>query len=231
MFKKKKILIIAAHPDDETLGCGGFISKYSSNNIFRVIFIAEGESCRKNKKLKNNNFTKKILYRNKQSKKALKSLGVSDVKFYNKKCGCLNSLPLININKIIENEIETFSPSVILTHSQNDLNSDHTTISSSVNVAIRPVSKILKKIKLVLNFEIVSSSEWNLESLFKPNFFVKLNKIDLERKIKALKIYDKEIRKKPHSRSVYGIDALAKYRGLQIGEDFAESFKIYKLTC
>ena len=66
---------------------------------------------------------------------------------------------------------------------------------------------------------------------FKPNFFVKLNKIDLERKIKALKIYDKEIRKKPHSRSVYGIDALAKYRGLQIGEDFAESFKIYKLTC
>lgn len=231
MFKNEKILIFAAHPDDEILGCGGFLSKYSSQNIFKVVFIAEGESCRIKKGQALSSFKKKILNRNKQSKKALTLFDIKNIKFYNLQCGCLNNIPQIKINKIIEKEIKNFNPTIILTHSINDLNSDHNSISKSVNVSVRPISNINKKIKCILNFEILSSSEWNLENAFKPNFFLKLKPSDLKKKIQALEVYEKEIREKPHSRSKYGLEVLARYRGLQIGEEYAESFKIVKLKC
>ena len=100
---KKNILIIAAHPDDDILGCGGFIAKYNTKANIRVIFIAEGSSCRfpdLNKNL--NKIQKTIETRNNYAKDALKVLGVKQVSFYNLPCGRLDSTPIIEINKIID---------------------------------------------------------------------------------------------------------------------------------
>ena len=99
-----RILIIAAHPDDDILGCGGYISKYSKQDSIRVAFIAEGSSCRFNDD-KDKVVKEEINNRNQFGLNALKILGVNDVEFYNLKCGSLDQIPILTINKIIENEI------------------------------------------------------------------------------------------------------------------------------
>jgi LmbE family N-acetylglucosaminyl deacetylase len=105
-----KVLIIAAHPDDDILGCGGYMSKFSNKMKFRVVFIAEGSSCRFTKdKTASKNVKDIISERNNFGINALKILGIDDYKFYNLPCGRLDQIPLIEINKIIEKEIIDFN--------------------------------------------------------------------------------------------------------------------------
>ena len=225
---KKKILIIAAHPDDEILGCGGYLSKYKNESIFRVIFLAEGSSCRF-KKL--DHYTPVVLNeiekRKKQSIKALAKFGVKKIKFYDNLCGELNNISQVYLNKIIEKEVLKFNPNVILTHSENDLNSDHRVVFNSVIVACRPIKKSHKP-KKIYSFEVLSSSEWKVTKNFIPNHYIKLSKKNIMDKWDALKIYKDEIKKKPHPRSLYGVNILANYRGLQIGEEYAEAYKLIR---
>ena len=104
---KNKYLIIAAHPDDDILGCGATLSKLSKNNIIKVIFIGEGSSCRYDQIFKNKSLIKKTI-RNRENcaKKALNCLGKKNFNFYNLPCGRLDTVPIIEINKIIEKEIK-----------------------------------------------------------------------------------------------------------------------------
>ena len=227
---KEKILIVAAHPDDEVLGCGGFISRFKSICDFRVVFIAEGSSCRFKDLIKDKNqIIKKINLRQTQAIKALKSLSIkkNNIKFFNLPCGRLNSIPSVQINQLIENEIKIFKPSKVMTHSLNDNHTDHQQVFKSVMQATRPVSK-QEYLKEVISFEILSSSEWSFDNVFKPNFFIKLSKKNIIEKWNALKNYNEEILDKPHPRSLFGLTALANYRGLQNGTEFAEAFKIIR---
>ena len=149
-----KALIIAAHPDDDILGCGGFLSKFGKDKDIRVVFIAEGTSCRFSSS-EINEKKKRLLMRSSIEicGKALSYL-VKNCEFYNFSCGKLDQIPLIDINKIIENEISEFNPDVILTHSEKDLNSDHKIIFSSVLTATRPEKS---KVKSIFSFEVLSS--------------------------------------------------------------------------
>ena len=224
-----KALIIAAHPDDDILGCGGFLSKFGKDKDIRVVFIAEGTSCRFSSSEineKKEEISNEIKHRNSCGKKALSYLGVKDCEFYNFACGRLDQIPLIDINKIIENEISEFKPDIILTHSKKDLNSDHKIIFSSVLTATRPVRK--SKVKSIFSFEVLSSSEWNFSKSFAPNYFLELSREDIDKKWAALSMYDTEVKEFPHPRSKEGIDTLAKYRGLQSGVPFAEAFKLIR---
>lgn len=225
---KKKVLIIACHPDDEILGCGGFLDRYKKVYSFKVIFLAEGSSCRYENKIKNQKkIEKDISSRQKSAKEALKLFSISDVLFFNHICGQLNKVPQTKLNKIIENQIKIFKPDIIFTHSNKDLNLDHQTIVKSVLVATRPT--IIKNIvNEIYSFEILSSTEWNFVNKFQPNYFIKLTKKNILQKWKALKCYKSEIQKKPHPRSLFGIETLAKYRGLQSGSNYAESYEIIR---
>ena len=101
---KKKVLIIACHPDDEILGCGGFLDKYKNQYKFKVIFLAEGSSCRYKDKVKYElNINRDIASRQNSAIKALKLFSISDVSFFNHACGQLNKVPQTILNKIIEN--------------------------------------------------------------------------------------------------------------------------------
>jgi LmbE family N-acetylglucosaminyl deacetylase len=225
---KKKILIIAAHPDDEILGCGGYLSKYKNVSIFKVIFLAEGSSCRFKKKDHDKSVVlNEIQKRKKQAIKALARFNVNKVKFYDYKCGELNNVSQVFLNKIIEKEILEFNPNIILTHSENDLNLDHRVVFNSVIVGCRPIKKNYKP-KKIYSFEVLSSSEWKLTKNFTPNHYIKLSKKNVLDKWGALKIYSNEIKKLPHPRSLFGINTLANYRGLQIGEEFAEAYKLIR---
>jgi|TARA_B100000401_G_C52764042_1_gene699756 LmbE family N-acetylglucosaminyl deacetylase len=226
--KFKKFLIVVAHPDDDVLGCGGTIKKLTKlKKKVRVIFIAEGSSCRfKNLKKYFKEINNSIKQREKYAKQALIDLGVRKCGFYNLKCGKLNKYPITEIAKIVEDEITNFKPEVVISHSNFDVNVDHRTVYQACLQSTRPTSKT--KIKALISFEILSSTEWKFSKIFEPNLFVNIEK-EIKYKIKALKRYKSEIRKYPHPRSAEGIKILGSYRGIQSHNKFAEAFKIIRL--
>tara|TARA_B100001250_G_C19798976_1_gene790088 strand:- start:1223 stop:1918 length:696 start_codon:yes stop_codon:yes gene_type:complete len=227
MRSSGRILIIAAHPDDDILGCGGFISKYSDSIDFRVIFIAEGSSCRFSySEIKTQPVQETIKFRNDNGIEALKVLGVSNFNFYNLPCGRLDQISLIEINKIIESEINEFKPDTIFTHSDNDTNNDHRIVFKSTLIATRPGSNYF--VKNLYSYEVLSSSEWNFTEAFQPNYFQELSEEDIQKKWEALKKYKTEIKDFPYPRSYEGIKILANYRGMQSNNTYAEAFKMIR---
>ena len=221
-----KILVICAHPDDEVLGCGGLLSKLKNKSKIKVLILAEGSSCRFNIKSDIKKINQEIEKRNKYFIQAMNFLKINDYKLYNLKCGMLDTYPIINISKIIEDEINIFKPTTILCHSSEDTNNDHVIINKATIQATRPGA--LNFVENILSFEILSSTEWNFNSTFKPNYFINLSKKDVNSKIKALKYYKSEIKKYPFPRSEGGIITLSKYRGMQTGVKYAEAFKILR---
>ena len=227
---KEKVLIIVAHPDDEVLGCGGYISKYRRSKDFRVIFIGEGTSCRYNNYKLNDEIRDKILKRQKQSVKSLKILGVKKFHYYNLPCGRFDSIHIIDINKIIEKEISKFKPNIILTHSVNDCNNDHRIINRSVMMSTRP-SKLNMFLSEIKSFEILSSTEWNFENQFNPNFFEILSEKNINDKIKAFYYYDSEVQDNNMPRTNDGLKTLAKNRGKIVNSKYAEAYRLIRKTC
>ena len=217
----KRILIIAAHPDDDILGCGGLMSKYSQADIsFRVIIIAEGTSCRFT--ADSPLVTDEIEKRTQFGIQALSVLKQSNYHFYNLPCGRLHLISQLKINKIIEDEIKNFKPDTIFTHSLNDTNSDHRTVYESTLTASRPLKG--KTIPKLYSYEVLSSSEWRYDKSFEPSFFISLTKKDVDQKVKAMEKYTTEQQDFPHPRSSEGIYTLAKFRGMQMNSEYAEAF-------
>ena len=229
---KEKVLIVVAHPDDEVLGCGGYISKYKNKKIFRIIFIAEGTSCRFSKEQIKTSFNKvkeDISKRQKQSIKAIKYLGVNSYRFYNLPCGRLDQIPIIDINKIIEKEIATFKPNILFTHNSEDCNNDHRILNRSVNMSTRP-NKNNSFLNKIINFEILTSTEWNFENQFSPNYFEALSQKNLREKVKAFYFYSSEVQSKEMPRTKDGLETIARYRGKMVCKEYCEAFKIIRNT-
>lgn len=223
----KRVLIIAAHPDDDILGCGGLIAKHRNTGIrFQVLFIAEGSSCRF-AEINCEAAKAAINQRNQSALNALSLLGVNDgVLFENLPCGRLDQVPIIEINKLIENAISEFSPDTILTHSKNDANNDHRIVFNATVMATRPVNK--HKVSRLLSYEVLSTSEWAFTETFCPNYFESLTQEDVDLKWSALAEYNTEVKPYPFPRSYEGVKALAMYRGMQAGCMFAEAYGIVR---
>ena len=223
-----RVLIIAAHPDDEILGCGGFINKVKKKNSeVRVVFLAEGISSRYdlNEKNKSELIEKEIIYRENCAFEALHFLELSkdNIFFSKRNCCQLDTYPLLEITKNIEYHIKDFSPTCLITHFEHDTNIDHRITYQAILPAIRPTSK--NSIKLVLSFEIISSTEYNYSKQFRPNFFININN-EIDNKLNACIKYDKEIGEENDKRSIEAIKTLARFRGLQSGHYYSEAFKL-----
>lgn len=221
-MNKNKLLIIAAHPDDEILGCGGTIAKLKSENEIHVIFMTNGVSSRgKNKK-------KEIEQRKNSTKKLFKYLSLSKPTFLNLPDNQMDKVPLLKIVKKLEKKIRAIRPYTIFTHYSHCLNVDHKVTFEAVITACRPINKL--SVKKILSFEIPSSTEWALykDKQFQPNYFIDISE-QINEKIKLIKFYKKELRNYPHSRSLIGIKALARTRGVSCGVKFAESFYLNRL--
>ncbi len=221
----KRVLIVVAHPDDEILGCGGLLAKYSKTSAFRVVFIAEGSSCRF-EATEESEISAAIQARTESAISALKSLGVRDIHFTNKVCGKLDQTPILELNKCIEKHISEFKPTSIISHSAKDANSDHRRVSEAALMATRPGA--LNTVTNLFACEILSSSEWAFLESFSPNYFITLTQEDLHKKISALEIYESEIREFPFPRSARGVTTLAQFRGMQSAQEFAESFQLIR---
>jgi LmbE family N-acetylglucosaminyl deacetylase len=220
------ILIIAAHPDDEVLGCGGTIAKLSIVNKVYTLILGEGVTSRKNQQKKN---VQKVKQLQKEAEHANKILGVKKVYFEGLPDNKFDTLSLLNIIKIIERYIQKIKPDVIYTHHYGDLNIDHTITYKVVLTATRPISGVHYPRK-ILAFEVLSSTEWNQQHqamIFIPNIYVDISET-VEKKLRAMKCYTSEIRQYPHPRSLQGINIHAQKRGLEVGLKFAEAFYLIR---
>ena len=222
----KNVLIIAAHPDDEVLGCGGMISKFIKQDVnFKILFVGEGSTCRFDD-VASKEATNAISERQRYAVQAMKILGIQDFCFYNLPCGRFDQIPIIKINKIIEKEINEFKPDTIFTHSVKDTNNDHKIIFNSTLIATRPLH--VNKVSKLFTYEVLSSSEWRYTKTFSPNYFISINENDILLKWKALECYLSEINNFPFPRSEKGLKTLAMYRGMQAGFEFAEAFELIR---
>lgn len=220
------ILVIAAHADDEVLGCGGTIAKYKDQGAtINVALLADGVSSRFEVEEYSSDDLK---VRNIAAKDANKILGVDQVLFGEFPDNRMDSIDLLDVVKHVEGLIDNLKPDVILTHHSNDLNIDHRIVNQAVCTACRPQNNC--PVKSILFFEAPSSTEWQINSLnaFTPNFFEDITNY-VSKKISALEVYSMEMREWPHPRSIEGVTHLAKWRGASVGVDAAESFIVGRI--
>ena len=216
--KKKSVIVIAAHADDETLGCGGTIARHiAEGDLVHVVFMADGVGSRKN------NVSSDLVMRNKARNKALSILGVTNFTALDFPDNQMDKLPLLEIVKAIEPIFEKVQPSTVYTHHYGDLNVDHRITHQAVMTVCRPEPR--STIREIYSFEIMSSTEWASPSFepYLPNTFIDISNY-LSKKLEALAAYDIEMRPKGHSRSTDHIISLAHHRGNSVGYEAAESF-------
>jgi len=220
------VLVVAAHPDDEVLGCGGYIaSRVRSGDEVSICFLSDGVTSRDS-----GDQAALITTRHEAAKAASYILGVKTLTFGEFPDNQLDTVPLLTIVKAIESCIETFQPSIVLTHFGGDLNIDHQIANKAVVTACRPVSS--QSVKQLLFFEIPSSTEWQVSSnreTFTPNWFEDISST-LSIKVEALAAYSVELREWPHPRSIKAIEHLAHWRGAVCGVDAAEAFVLGRLV-
>ena len=199
------ILVIAAHPDDEVLGCGGTMARLAleGNNVFTLI-LGEGVTSRDRKRdlAKREN---EIAELKKQAENANRILGVKKVYTFDFPDNRFDTVPLLDIIKTIEEIKEALKPDIVFTHHYGDLNIDHQITFKAVMAACRPTKD--ESVKEIYSFEIPSSTEWSGPSTltyFMPDYFVDVSK-SLKVKINALKEYKTELGDFPHPRSLTAV--------------------------
>ena len=220
------ILIVAAHPDDEVLGCGGTMARYAEEHEVHVLILGEGLTSR----LDDREWAEAEAFEQLRADatKASKLLGVSSVEFGGLPDNQFDQVPLLQIIKMIEGKIRTVRPEAIYTHHSGDLNVDHGLTCRAVLTATRP--GIGHRVQDVFSFEIRSSTEWAFQQvmpIFRPNVFVDIS-ANIETKIDAMECYATESRPSPHPRSPESLRATAKYWGSVIGSEYAEAFELIR---
>ena len=222
-----KYLVIAAHPDDEVLGCGGSMAKWiKEGHEVHILIMAEGITSREKLRDKEKN-RKEISTLSQSAVNSANVLGVNSINFLNYPDNRMDSVDLLDIIKSIEDYISKFKPDTLVTHHINDLNIDHQIIHRAVLTASRPQPNFC--VKKVISYEVPSSTEWQSSTIkaFQPNYFEDISNT-LRNKIEALKIYDSEMREWPHARSIEAIKHLAAWRGSSIGCEAAEAFVLHR---
>lgn len=225
---KQRLLVIAPHPDDEVLGCGGLISRVkAAGGAAYVLIVTVGDAPQYGSE-------SKARTREAEAKEVMEFLKIDGWEialpgndFHLK----LDSVPQRKLIDLIENEskvsLNKVKPTMVAFPARECANQDHQAVFKAAFTACRPRPANLKHFpKWVASFE-QPDNAWYPEP-FKPNFFVELSEGDLEKKISALALYKSQAQKEPHLRSIENVKRLAELRGNEIGVRAAEAFECYR---
>lgn len=225
-MKKENILIVAPHCDDEILGCGGTISHFNKLNYNVYVLIIT--NAHKGDSLKYpENYINKL---RKECLNAHKTLFVKKTYFLEFPAPYLDQVPIAEISDKIKEYVDKTKPIFVFIPFIGDSHIDHQITHKAALVALRPNAEL--KVKNVLCYETLSETEWGDHisgPIFTPNFYIQLKKIDLAKKMQAMKKYKSQLKKFPHSRSLESIKNLAQTRGASINVDYAESFIVVRM--
>lgn len=221
-MKKKRILVVAAHPDDEVLGCGGTVARLVSEGAEAfTLILGEGVTSRDSSRDTGARRGALDLLK-RQALAANKVLGVKQVYFENLPDNRFDSVPLLDIVKKVEAAKDCVRPDIVFTHYESDLNVDHGITYRAVLTATRPMKG--ECVKEIYSFEVLSSTEWNFPLSFSPDVFWDIS-AQLKTKQRAMRAYPGELARYPHPRSLEGIGLNAGYWGMRTGLRAAEAFK------
>lgn len=223
----KIVAVIAAHPDDEILGCGGAMASHIKNgDEVHVLIMAEGITSRGVERDRGKD-EKELSALTKIAHEANKVLGVSSLRLDQLPDNRLDSLDRLDLVKHVEAFIQLYKPSIIYTHHAGDVNIDHRCVHEAVVTAVRPMPK-QHRVSTILFFEVASSTEWQTPGsapAFSPNWYVDISET-LPLKLQALEVYQSEMRDWPHARSIKALEHLARWRGANVGVSAAEAFML-----
>ena len=222
----KRILIIVAHPDDEVLGCGGTIARHVKEGASaHVLFLGDGVSSR------GNSDAKLIAARKESAVKACEVLGAAIVGFEEFPDNMFDTVPLLDIVRVVESAKKEINPQIIYTHHGGDLNIDHRITCQAVLTAFRPQPN--EEFSEIRAFETNSSTEWSASAIippFIPDTFVDISQY-LDKLLNAYSCYADEMREEPHARSLDALKIAALRRGREAGLHAAEAFMTLRRIC
>lgn len=225
-----KILLVAAHPDDEVLGAGGAVARWAAaGHEVDLAILGEGVTSRFASRPAGIEAGDGLLDDLSGAvMQAAKTLGVtSQTRCLGLPDNRFDSLDLLDIVKEVEALVADCQPERILTHHLRDLNVDHRRTAQAVVTATRPQPG--EPVRQILAFEVPSSTEWAFggPAAFAPNYFVDISD-SLDKKLDALRAYKSEMRPFPHARSFENVEHLARTRGATVGSQAAEAFQVLR---
>lgn len=220
----RSVAVVAAHPDDEVLGCGATMAKHvAAGDEVHVLILAEGATSRDELRDEVAR-SRELAALQEAAKSAAHLLGVSTIEFGGFPDNRMDAADFLDVVKRVESFMLRFAPDIVYTHHQGDMNLDHGITQRAVATALRPVSG--QGFSTLLQFEVPSSTEWGPIATgqpFVPNWFEDVSGF-LAVKLAALEIYGAEMREFPHPRSREYVEAMARIRGATAGILAAEAF-------
>ena len=223
-----KVLVVAAHPDDEVLGCGGTIARMArEGHETYMAILGEGITSRYSRREEAD--PKLVEKLHSHIERAAKVLECKDLFTYSLPDNRFDTVPLLEVVKIVEELVSRLTPQIIYTHHGGDLNVDHGIVHRAVLTATRPMAG--QPVREIHAFEIPSSTEWAFSSFpptFIPNSFVEISGT-FEEKVRALSCYESEVRVFPHPRSPEALQAIARRWGSAVGCELSEAFQVVRM--
>lgn len=220
------VLVVAAHPDDEVIGCGGTIARHVAyGDTVSVLIVAEGVTSRSDKR---NSDTDHHELNNlaKAAAAANTAIGVARLNLLNFPDNRMDGMERLDVVKRVEAELAEVSPTIVYTHHAGDVNIDHRVLHDAVIAACSPQPGA--SVQTLLFFEVASSTEWRPAASaiqFQPDWFVDIADY-WPAKAAALAAYSGEMRSFPHPRSITALEHLARWRGACVGRMMAEAFML-----
>ena len=220
--RNETVLVCAAHPDDEVLGCGGAIARHAARgDAVHILILSQGLFSRDGQA-----DSEALESLRGAARRSAAVLGAAGITFGDFPDNRMDEVARLDVTKLIEESIGRLAPSIVYTHHPVDLNVDHVRVHECVSVACRPLPG--SSVRDLRFFEVASSSEWRPPgngSAFQANLFVDIG-VFLEKKLEALRAYGSEMRPWPHARSLEAVEHLARWRGASAGLEAAEAFVI-----
>jgi LmbE family N-acetylglucosaminyl deacetylase len=215
------ILVIATHPDDEVLGCGGVIARHAARgDRVEVVVVTRGAPD---------------LYSEAQVKALRKELedahailGAAAVHYLDFPAPKLDLIPAFELADSIGAQISAIRPAAAYLPHHGDLHADHRSVFAAALVAARPIGDRI--VRRLLSYETLSETEWAApaaEDAFLPSVFVDITDF-LEQKKQALAAYRSQLKDFPHPRSLQAVESLARLRGSTVGVPAAEAFQLIR---